>query len=101
MGQVFIGRKLFDPDGNTIGTITDVIVDSSTLEPEWITVKPGAFGKERLVPAEAVTRRGEEVTIPFERDRVKQAPPAHKDHVAPSLHEREEIFAHYGITETT
>lgn len=99
MGQLLIGRKLLDPDGNSIGTVTDVIVDSSTLEPEWITVKTGTFGKEHLVPAEMVQPKGEIILAPFDRDTVKHAPLAGKNHVAPMSHEREEILGHYGISE--
>lgn len=101
MAQVLIGRKLLDPDGNSIGTVTDVIVDSSTLEPEWITVKTGTFGKEHLVPAEMVEPQGEAILAPFDKDTVKHAPAAGKNHVAPTSHERQEILGHYGITEPT
>ena len=50
MARALIGEKLVDRDGNTVGKITDVIVDSATLENEWITVKTGMMGGEHLVP---------------------------------------------------
>jgi sporulation protein YlmC with PRC-barrel domain len=95
MPRALIGEKLMDRDGNTVGKITDVIVDSATLENEWITVKTGMMGGEHLVPFAAVEERGDTITVPFAKDDVKAAPTVDKGHAAPSPSEREQVFSHF------
>ncbi len=95
MARALIGEKLVDREGNTVGKITDVIVDSATLENEWITVKTGMMGGEHLVPFAAVEERGDEIRIPFAKDDVKTAPTVDKGHAAPSPSEREQVFSHF------
>jgi len=97
MARVLIGEKVVDPSGNTVGKITDVIVDSATLENEWITVKTGMMGGEHLVPIAAVEATDDQITIPFAKDEVKAAPTVDKGHAAPSPSERREVFSHFGI----
>jgi sporulation protein YlmC with PRC-barrel domain len=97
MARALIGEKLVDRDGNTVGKITDVIVDSATLENEWITVKTGMMGGERLVPIAAVDDAGERLSVPFAKDDVKAAPTVDKGHAAPSPSERQEVFSHFGM----
>jgi hypothetical protein len=42
------GSNLFDKTGSKVGTITDVIFDSITLEPEWYDVKIGMLVHPRI-----------------------------------------------------
>jgi len=97
MTRVLIGEKLLDRDGNTVGKITDVIVDSATLQNEWITVKTGMMGGEHLVPIAVVEDQGDEIKVPFAKDDVKAAPTVDKGHAAPSPSEREQVFSHFGM----
>ena len=97
MGRALIGEKLIDRDGNTVGKITDVIVDSATLENEWITVKTGMMGGEHLVPIAAVDEAGDQLSVPFAKDDIKAAPTVDKGHAAPSPSEREHVFSHFGM----
>jgi ribosomal 30S subunit maturation factor RimM len=97
MARVLIGEKLVDRNGSTVGKITDVIVDSATLENEWVTVKTGMMGGEHLVPIAAVEERGDQMTIPFAKDEVKTAPTVDKGHAAPSPSERAQVFSHFGM----
>jgi hypothetical protein len=84
-------------DGNAVGKITDVIVDSATLENEWITVKTGMLGGEHLVPFAAVEQRDGQIAVPFGKDDIKGAPIVDKGHAAPSPSERRDVFAHFGM----
>jgi sporulation protein YlmC with PRC-barrel domain len=95
MARALIGEKLVDRDGNTVGKITDVIVDSATLENEWITVKTGMMGGEHLVPIAAVDEDGDQIRVPFAKEDVKAAPTVDKGHAAPSPSEREQVFSHF------
>ena len=97
MARVLIGEKLLDREGNPVGKITDVIVDSATLENEWLTVKTGMMGGEHLVPFAVVEERGDDITVPFAKDAVKAAPTVDKGHAAPSPSERVEVFSHFGM----
>jgi hypothetical protein len=97
MARVLIGERLMDRDGNTVGKITDVIVDSATLENEWITVKTGMMGGEHLVPIAVVEERGDMITVPFAKDEIKAAPTVDKGHAAPSPSERRQVFTHFGM----
>jgi hypothetical protein len=97
MARVLIGEKLVDRNGSSVGKITDVIVDSATLENEWVTVKTGMMGGEHLVPMAAVEERGDQITIPFAKDEVKTAPTVDKGHAAPSPSERAQVFSHFGM----
>lgn len=97
MARVLIGEKLVDREGKPVGKITDVIVDSATLENEWITVKTGMMGGEHLVPIAVVEDRGDAIAVPFAKDEVKAAPTVDKGHAAPSPSERELVFLHFGI----
>ena len=97
MARVVIGEKLLDRNGKPVGKITDVIVDSATLENEWITVKTGMMGGEHLVPYSCIGEHGEEIAVPFDRDQIKSAPVVDKGHASPSPSERAEVFSHFGM----
>jgi hypothetical protein len=97
MARVLIGEKLLDRDGNPVGKITDVIVDSATLENEWLTVKTGMMGGEHLVPYAVLAEHGDLIAVPFEKARIKSAPTVDKGHAAPSPTERQEVFRHFGM----
>ena len=97
MARVLIGEKVLDRQGKPVGKITDVIVDSATLENEWITVKTGMLGGEHIVPYAAVGEHGDEIALPFDKDTIKSAPTVDKGHAAPSPTERQQIFTHFGM----
>ena len=97
MARALIGEKLVDREGNPVGKITDVIVDSAALENEWITVKTGMMGGEHLVPIAAVDEQSEQLQVPFAKDDIKAAPTVDKGHAAPSPSEREQVFSHFGM----
>jgi len=97
MARVLIGEKVLDRDGRPVGRITDVIVDSATLENEWITVKTGMMGGEHLVPIAVVGEHGDQIALPFDKEKIKSAPTVDKGHAAPSPSERQLVFAHFGM----
>lgn len=99
MFRAIIGEKLVDKNGHPVGKITDVIVDSATLENEWLTVKTGMLGGEHLVPYAVVEEQGGEIAVPFVKDEIKAAPAPDKGHAAPSPSEREQVFSHFRMTD--
>ena len=84
-------------DGEKIGTVDQVYLDSSTGRPEWVAVRTGWFGGHvSLVPVAAAEDRDGEITIPYDKEFVKNAP--HQD-PAGQLGEAEEaeVFQYYGV----
>ena len=98
MARVVIGEKLLDRNGKPVGKITDVIVDSATLENEWITVKTGMMGGEHLVPYSCIgDEHDDAIAVPFDKDQIKTAPVVDKGHASPSPSERAQVFSHFGM----
>jgi sporulation protein YlmC with PRC-barrel domain len=98
MARVVIGEKLLDRNGKPVGKITDVIVDSATLENEWITVKTGMMGGEHLVPYSCIgDEQGDAIAVPFDKDQIKTAPVVDRGHASPSPSERAQVFSHFGM----
>jgi hypothetical protein len=86
------GSTLFDKTGSKIGTITDVIFDSITLQPEWYDVKVGMLGGHHLLPARTVTVEGDHGVVPFEKKVIKSAP---RSSTPPVDKEKRSLMAHY------
>lgn len=92
----WVGRTLMDRDGQKIGTIDDVYLDDASGRPEWLAVKTGFFGSNlSFVPVSEATASGNDVTVPYERSLVKDAPNAASDgHL--SADEERRLYEHYG-----
>ncbi len=96
--QHFIDLTVFDVEGQSIGTVTDVISDPDTLEPRYLTVRTKARERltgEHLLPVTLVDRSDAGLTVPFEGRLVADAPTT-RDHVIPKGEAAERVAAHYG-----
>ena len=57
------GANLVDRDGNKIGTIDEIYLDSQSNEPEWALVNTGLFGtKSTFVPIRDASREGDDLS---------------------------------------
>ena len=73
----FEGRELFDSGGYKIGDIESVVHEDGRA---FALVKSGLFGTiRRLVPLNDVRESGDELVVPYSKDKVKLAPPAEAD----------------------
>ncbi|MDQ4488857.1 PRC and DUF2382 domain-containing protein [Sinomonas sp. ASV486] len=83
-------------DGEKIGAIGELYIDDQTDQPSWVTVKTGLFGmKESFVPLDGAMVRGEDLTVPYTKDQVKDAPRVDPDgHLEPG--EEDRLYDHYG-----
>ena len=92
-----IGQTVYSSDGQKIGDLRQVYLDDQTERPQFITVNTGLFGtSESFVPAADASTTENGVTVPFDKDKVKNAPKIDADgHI--SLEEEREIFAYYGL----
>jgi sporulation protein YlmC with PRC-barrel domain len=90
-------RAVIDPKGTKIGKVTDVIFDSSDLEPDWLVVRPGLFKGEHYVPVEGALTEGDQfIVVPYEIETVTSSPKASRDHTMSSV-ARSVLRDHYHV----
>jgi uncharacterized protein (TIGR02271 family) len=93
----FQGRTMLDRDGDKIGKIDDIYEDKQTGQPEWALVNTGLLGtKKTFVPLRGATPVGEDVRVPLEKARVKDAPGIEADGELSESEERQ-LFTHYEL----
>ena len=91
------GATMVDRDGDRIGQIDAIYVDDQTGEPEWALVTTGLFGtRSTFVPIAQAAAHGDQVQVPYDNQRVKDAPTMDPDgHL--SEQEEQELWRHYGL----
>lgn len=71
----WLGKVIFDRDGERIGKLQDVYVDVETDEPQFGTVKEGAFGRHlTFVPLAGVQVGPDYLQIAATKEQVRSAP---------------------------
>jgi uncharacterized protein (TIGR02271 family) len=91
------GQELTGRDGEKIGTIEEIYLDTETNQPEWALVTTGLFGtKQSFVPISGASREGDGVGVPFDKAAVKDAPTVDPDGRL-SESEEQELYRHYGL----
>ncbi len=93
-----VGSNVYAADSDKIGKVGQVYLDDETGQPEWITVNTGFFGSnESFVPLQEATFSGDRVTIPYDKNKVKDAPQVASDgHLSPD--EEQELYRYYGLS---
>jgi uncharacterized protein (TIGR02271 family) len=91
------GRNVVTSDGDKIGTLEEVYLDTDSGQPEWATVRTGLFGAQHtFVPLVEVEHRRGEIVVPYTKDQVKGAPSVDPD--GQLSHEDEDrLYDHYGV----
>lgn len=90
------GATVYDPQGDKIGTVDDVLVDEQTNEPEWLLVDTGVFGPDVMVPLVQLDRVDDGYRVPFSKDQVRNSPkPSDQEEL--SEQEESELYRYYGI----
>jgi sporulation protein YlmC with PRC-barrel domain len=91
------GATVVDQEGDKIGTVADVYLDKDTQEPEWIVVRTGLFGtRSSFVPLKEASLQGKDVEVPYDKDKVKNAPNIERGEELSPEQERE-LYSYYGI----
>jgi uncharacterized protein (TIGR02271 family) len=91
------GHELLGSDGEKLGTIEEIYLDTETREPDWALVTTGMFGtKQSFVPLRDASPSGDGVSVPFDKSTVKQSPKIDPDG-ALSQSEEAELYRHYGM----
>ena len=90
-------RTVIGNDGEKIGTVDEVYLDTQSGEPEWLSVNTGLFGmKSSFVPLQGAQPAGEEVRVAYTKDEVKDAPAIKPDEELSDSEERE-LWGYYGL----
>jgi hypothetical protein len=92
------GLKIIDPDGDKIGDLEAVYVDTATDEPAFLTVRVGFIGRHRLafVPATGATVLPDAVRVRYDKKLVNDAPTIDTDGELTAA-EEPKVFAHYEL----
>ena len=94
----FHGHPVRDPNGNEVGTITDVVYEQGSLRPRWGVVSPGKLKAPHYVPLMPPSYLSENgaVIVPYDKRLIMQAPKARGQHVlTPNL--EHELELHYSV----
>jgi hypothetical protein len=71
----WVGHKLDDLGGTSIGRIEEILVEPESNEPSWLLVKVGRIGGRRTaVPFEMAAAGVGRVWVPYPRETIRSAP---------------------------
>jgi hypothetical protein len=92
------GHKVIDPNGDKIGDLEAVYVDTATDEPSFATVRVGMIGRHRLafVPLKGATVTPDAVRVQYDKKLVGDAPSIDVDGEL-SAADEPRVFAHYEL----
>jgi uncharacterized protein (TIGR02271 family) len=93
-----IGCEAYGSDGDKIGRLGQVFLDDQTGQPEFATVNTGLFGmSESFVPLSDASLTGDGLSVPFTKDRVKDAPSVSPDDGHLSEADEQTLYEYYGL----
>ena len=91
------GRDVVGSDGEKIGTVDEVYLDTTSNEPEWLSINTGLFGlKSSFAPIQGAQSDGGSVRLPYTKEQVKDAPGVEPDQELNDSEERA-LWSHYGL----
>jgi sporulation protein YlmC with PRC-barrel domain len=91
------GRELYDRDGEKIGKIDEVYLDTTSNQREWALVNTGLFGtRSTFVPLRDAEATGDEVRVAHTKSHIKDAPGVDADGQL-SESEEAELYRHYDL----
>lgn len=96
--EELIGDAVYDLDGDKIGKVKRVYVDSASGAPTWASVSTGLFRDDSLVPLAGAQLRQDtgELQVRVHKEAVKSAPHSERDGLI-SQESEDDLFVHYGI----
>jgi uncharacterized protein (TIGR02271 family) len=90
------GQTVYSSDGQKIGKVEEIFHDTETDQPEWIGLGTGFLGTKRvLVPCQGAEMRDDGVYVPYNKDKVSQAPDIDGEEI--SQETESELYSFYGI----
>ncbi|MGO2068285.1 DUF2382 domain-containing protein [Glutamicibacter arilaitensis] len=92
-----IGGTVVGPDGQKIGKFGQVFIDDRSGEPAWATVHTGFFGlSESFIPLSEAAIAGDTLSIPYDKQTVKDAPSIEPEGRL-SEAEEQELYRYYSL----
>src|SRR5919109_2573515 len=70
----WIGARLDEISGASMGKIEGAYVDAKTGLPEWILIRVGRFGHHCVVPAREAVAGSGHVWVPWDRNSIRRSP---------------------------
>ena len=94
-----IGSTVYSTSGDKIGKVGQLFLDDETQRPEFITVNTGLFGtNETFIPVADAELSGDRLTVPFDKDKVKDAPNVGADGGHLDQDEERRLYEYYGLS---
>jgi uncharacterized protein (TIGR02271 family) len=94
-----IGTTVYSANGDKIGKVGQLFLDDETQRPEFVTVNTGLFGtNETFIPVADAELSGDRLTVPFDKDRVKDAPNVAADGGHLDREEEQRLYEYYGLS---
>jgi len=94
-----IGTTAYSADGDKIGKVGQLFLDDETGRPEFVTVNTGLFGNnETFIPVSDATFNGDRLTLPFDKNKVKDAPNVDAEGGHLDQSEEQKLYAYYGMS---
>jgi uncharacterized protein (TIGR02271 family) len=91
------GRDVVGSDGEKIGTVDEVYLDTASGDPEWLSINTGLFGlKSSFAPIQGARPEGGAVRLAYTKEQVKDAPGVEPDQELNDSEERA-LWSHYGL----
>ncbi|WP_067499629.1 DUF2382 domain-containing protein [Actinoplanes sp. TFC3] len=94
--QRIFNADAYDNDGDKIGSVGQVYLDSQDNSPAWVSIRTGLFGtKESFAPLQRASLSGDRLDVPFSKAQVKDAPRIDVDgDLSPA--QEQELYTYYG-----
>jgi hypothetical protein len=90
------GRTVRDRNGEELGTLSSLYLDSESSRPAWAGVKRGRLrGRETIVPLTEASEAGDDLSVPYERRLFDDAPDVDPD-VELTEEQEQALHRHYG-----
>jgi sporulation protein YlmC with PRC-barrel domain len=94
------GKDVFSSDGEKIGSVKEIYYNDTQATPEWIGLGTGFLGmKERVIPVETLSHRGEDLYVPYTKDKVQNAPEFEKDGEIIRDTDEDRLCSYFNLTE--
>ncbi|WP_051442299.1 DUF2382 domain-containing protein, partial [Arthrobacter sp. H14] len=85
-------------NGDKVGKVGQVFVGDDSQQPEWVTAKTGLFGhSETFIPLREAAVEGNDVRVPYGRDKIKDAPRTDLAHGHLEREQEAELYRYYGL----
>lgn len=97
--QAVLESTAFDRNGDKVGKVGQLFVDSNSGEPTFVAVNTGLFGRNSsLVPLAGAKLNNEELHVAHTKDEISDAPNISDTDEGLEPEEEERLYKHYGLT---